>query len=110
MNQNIIKKIVPKSLLGRSLVIVFLPIIFLVIITSFVFYQTSWDIISKRLTQSVSGDIGAVIELLEENKLDEAKNVIEPKLNLEEAKLLAQKYFNFDIKPLGSLVYLTYSL
>tara|TARA_B100001123_G_C15342690_1_gene1035663 strand:+ start:3688 stop:5031 length:1344 start_codon:yes stop_codon:yes gene_type:complete len=98
MNQNIIKKIVPKSLLGRSLVIVFLPIIFLVIITSFVFYQTSWDIISKRLTQSVSGDIGAVIELLEENKLDEAKNVIEPKLNLEEAKLLAQKYFNFDIK------------
>ena len=58
MNQNIIKKIVPKSLLGRSLVIVFLPIIFLVIITSFVFYQTSWDIISKRLTQSVSGDIG----------------------------------------------------
>ena len=91
------KKFIPKSLLGRSLVIVFVPIASLVIITSLVFYQTSWDIISKRLSQSVVGDIGAVIELLEEKNIREAKNIIEPKLNLNESKLLSEKYFNFKI-------------
>ena len=96
-NKNL-KKIVPSSLLGRSLVIVFVPIVLLVIITCLVFYQTSWDIIAKRLSQSVVGDIGAVIDLIDEKKINEAKDIIEPKLNLGEAKLLAQKYFNFKIK------------
>ncbi len=92
------KKFIPKSLLGRSLVIVFVPIITLVIITILIFYQTSWDIISKRLSQSVVGDIAVVIDLLEEKKNDEAKYTIEPKLNFNEARLISQKYFNFDIK------------
>ena len=98
MKTRAIKKFTPKSLLGRSLVIVFVPIASLVIITCLVFYQTSWDIISKRLSQSVVGDIGAVIDLIDEKKINEAKDVIEPKLNFGEAKLLAQKYFNFKIK------------
>ena len=92
------KKFIPKSLLGRSLVIVFVPIITLVIITILIFYQTSWDIISKRLSQSVVGDIAVVIDLLEEKENDEAKYTIEPKLNFNEARLISQKYFNFDIK------------
>ncbi len=92
------KKIIPTSLLGRSLVIVFVPIASLVIITCVIFYQTSWDIISKRLSQSVVGDIGVVIDLIEEKEINEAKAVTEPKLNLNEAKLLAQKYFYFKIE------------
>ena len=97
MNNNL-KKIIPISLLGRSLVIVFVPIVVLVIITCIIFYQTSWDIISKRLSQSVVGDIGAVIDLIDQKKISEAKDIIEPTLNLNEAKLLAQKYFNFKIQ------------
>ena len=92
------KKIIPSSLLGRTVTIVFVPIAVLVIITCLVFYQTSWDIISKRLSQSVVGDIGAVIDLIEQKKINEAKDIIEPKLNLNEAKLLSQKYFNFKIQ------------
>ena len=88
----------PKTLLGRSLMIVFVPIIILVILTTLIFYQTSWDIISKRLSQSVVGDIGVVIDLIEKKDLSEAKNTIQPKLNIEEAKLISQKYFNFQIK------------
>ena len=57
----IYKKLVPSSLLGRSLIIVFIPIITLVILTSLVFYQTSWNIISKRLTQSVVADINVIV-------------------------------------------------
>ena len=95
---NSIRNIMPKTLLGRSLMIVFVPIIILVILTTLIFYQTSWDIISKRLSQSVVGDIGVVIDLIEKKDLSEAKNTIQPKLNIEEAKLISQKYFNFQIK------------
>ena len=49
MKNKTIKKFIPSTLLGRSLVIVFVPIVSIVIITCLVFYQTSWDIISKRL-------------------------------------------------------------
>mgnify|MGYP001289682710 CR=1 FL=1 len=98
MKNKTIKKFIPSTLLGRSLVIVFVPIVSIVIITCLVFYQTSWDIISKRLSQSVVGDIGAVIELIDEKKINEAKDIIKPKLDLNEAKLLSQKHFNFKIK------------
>ncbi|MBD1147989.1 HAMP domain-containing protein [Pelagibacterales bacterium SAG-MED31] len=61
----ILKKIIPLSLLGRSIIIIFVPIIVLVIITSIIFYQTSWNIISKRLTQSVVADISVLVKLID---------------------------------------------
>ena len=68
----IYKKLIPASLLGRSLIIVFIPIITLVILTTFVFYQTSWNIISKRLTQSVVADINVIIKLIDQNLTEKA--------------------------------------
>ena len=64
----IYKKLIPTSLLGRSLIIIFIPVIILVTLTTLIFYQTSWDIISKRLSQSVVGDIGVVIDLIEKTE------------------------------------------
>ena len=63
----IYKNLIPSSLLGRSLIIVFVPIISIVILTSIVFYQTSWNIISKRLTQSVVADINVVVKLINQD-------------------------------------------
>tara|TARA_B100000700_G_scaffold115910_1_gene130464 strand:+ start:4735 stop:6033 length:1299 start_codon:yes stop_codon:yes gene_type:complete len=63
----IVKRIIPKSLLGRSIIIIFVPIIILVLITSIIFYQTSWNIISKRLTQSVVADINVLVKLIEKD-------------------------------------------
>ncbi len=60
-----IKKLIPSSLLGRSIIIVFIPTITVVLITALVFYETSWNIISKRLTQSVAADIKVVIKLID---------------------------------------------
>ena len=62
-----LKKIIPSSLLGRSLIIVFIPIITLVTLTTFIFYQTSWNIISKRLTQSVVADINVIVKLIDQD-------------------------------------------
>jgi len=63
----IIKKLIPSSLLGRSIIIIYVPIIVLVILTSFLFYQTSWNIISKRLTQSVVADINVIVKLIDQD-------------------------------------------
>ena len=71
----IYKKLIPASLLGRSLIIVFIPIITLVTLTTFVFYQTSWNIISKRLTQSVVADINVIIKLIDQNLTMKAINI-----------------------------------
>ena len=68
----IYKKIIPSSLLGRSLIIVFAPILILVVLTTFVFYQTSWSIISKRLAQSVVADINVIVQLIDQNLKPEA--------------------------------------
>ena len=63
----ILKKFIPYSLLGRSIIIIFEPIIVLVILTSLVFYETSWNIISKRLTQSVVADINVIVKLIDQD-------------------------------------------
>ena len=71
----IFKKIIPLSLLGRSIIIIFVPIIVLVIITSIIFYQTSWNIISKRLTESVVADINVLVKLIDKNLEFETKQI-----------------------------------
>jgi two-component system osmolarity sensor histidine kinase EnvZ len=68
----IYKKLIPSSLLGRSLIIVFAPILILVVLTTFIFYQTSWSIISKRLAQSVVADINVIVKLIDQNLKPEA--------------------------------------
>ena len=71
----IFKKIIPNSLLGRSIIIIFVPIFLLVIITSIIFYQTSWNIISKRLTQSVVADINVIVKLINQDLKNEAVKI-----------------------------------
>ena len=80
-----IKKFIPSTLIGRSIIIIFVPIIILVLLTSLVFYQTSWSIISKRLTESVVADINVLVKLID--------------VNLENYALeIANKDFKMDIK------------
>ena len=93
------KKLIPSSLLGRSLIIVFIPILSLVILTTLVFYQTSWNIISKRLTQSVVADINVVIKLIDKNLKIEAINIAK-----EDFKMEVEYKFN---KNLNSLPFRT---
>jgi len=71
------KKILPVSLLGRSIIIIFVPIFLLVIITSLIFYQTSWNIISKRLTESVVADINVIVKLIKQDLKTEAIEIAE---------------------------------
>ena len=93
----IFKKLIPSSLLGRSIIIIFVPIILLVILTSFVFYQTSWNILSKRLTQSVVADINVVVKLINQNLKNEAIQIAK-----NDFKMNVKYELNKKITPLSS--------
>lgn len=60
---NIIKRFLPKSLLGRSLLIIVTPLILLQVVSALIFYESHWDKITRRLASSVAGDISAIIQL-----------------------------------------------
>ena len=92
----IYKKLIPASLLGRSLIIVFVPLITLVILTVLVFYQTSWNIISKRLTQSVVADINVVVKLIDYNLKFKAMRIAK-----EDFKMSVSYKKNTDLNPLS---------
>ena len=93
----IFKNIIPLSLFGRSIIIIFVPIIILMTVTSLIFYQTSWNIISKRLTESVVADINVVVKLIDQNLKTEAINIAEEdfkmKINIQENSLIDQMIF-----------------
>ena len=78
-------KIIPSTLIGRSIIIIFVPIIILVLLTSAVFYQTSWNIISKRLAESVVADINVLVKLIDSDLENYAKNIAKKdfKMNIE---------------------------
>ena len=59
----IIKRFLPKSLLGRSLLIIVTPLIVLQVVSALIFYESHWDKITRRLAVSVAGDISAMIQL-----------------------------------------------
>ena len=69
-----LKKLLPKSLLGRSLLIIVTPLVLLQIISAFVFFETHWDKITRRLSAGVAGDIAAVIEIMRRDPSPEGRN------------------------------------
>ncbi len=95
-----IKKIIPSTLIGRSIIIIFVPIIIIVLLTSFVFYQTSWSIISKRLTESVAADINVLVKLinsdLTDNAVDIANQDFKMKINIINDKQLFSSKFSLN--------------
>ena len=96
----IYKKLIPSSLLGRSLIIVFVPVIAVVILTAAVFYQTSWNIISKRLSQSVVGDINVIVKLIDQNLEYQAIKMAKEdfKIEINYKKILTSILYHFALK------------
>ena len=62
-NTSLIKRMLPRSLFGRSLLIIVTPLILMQVVLAFIFYESHWDKVSRRLATDLAGDIGAVVEL-----------------------------------------------
>jgi len=72
----VIKRFLPKSLLGRSILIIVIPLILLQLVSAFVFYESHWNKVSQALARGVVGDIAAVIDLLAQNKTTEGREAV----------------------------------
>jgi two-component system osmolarity sensor histidine kinase EnvZ len=60
-----LKRFVPRTLFGRSLLIIVTPFILLQVISGYIFYERHWDTVSRYLAIGLVGDINAVIGMLE---------------------------------------------
>ena len=59
-----IKQLLPRTMFGRSLLIVVMPLILLQAIATWIFYDRHWAAISWRLSTGVAGDIALMIEAI----------------------------------------------
>ena len=72
---NFIKKILPKRLFYRSLLIVAAPIILLQIIITVVFFDSLWIKANKGMTRSLVGEIETLLDLYQ-SEPDKRKMII----------------------------------
>jgi two-component system, OmpR family, osmolarity sensor histidine kinase EnvZ len=58
------KRLLPRSLFGRSLIIIILPLVLAQLIATWVFYDRHWDTVQRRLATSVAGDIALTLDAM----------------------------------------------
>lgn len=71
-----LKPILPQGLYARSLLIIITPVVILQSVVAFVFMERHWELVTERLSQAVTRDIAAVIEMVEtfpDNEQDQAE-------------------------------------
>jgi two-component system, OmpR family, osmolarity sensor histidine kinase EnvZ len=67
-----IKRAMPRSLLGRSLLMILLPLVLLQAVALQFFYGSHLDVVSRRLTGGVAGELAYTLELLNRFPDDQA--------------------------------------
>ena len=59
-----LRNITPKSLFGRMLAIILIPIILVQIISVFIFYDRHWDSVSRHMSSNLANDLGFLMDEL----------------------------------------------
>src|SRR5437868_5974913 len=57
-----LKRQMPKTLFGRSLLIIVLPIALMQIAVTYVFFDANWQTVTSRLSESLAGDVAWAVE------------------------------------------------
>ncbi|MDT9136243.1 hypothetical protein RSW15_24220, partial [Escherichia coli] len=52
-----VKKWLPTTLFGRSLLIIILPVAIMQVVVTWVFFDAHWEAVTSRLSDSLAGDI-----------------------------------------------------
>lgn len=60
-----LKKLMPRRLFARSLIIIVTPVVLTQIIVTYIFFERHWDTVTARLSESVAGDIAMLIDTYE---------------------------------------------
>ncbi len=60
------KRLVPRTLFGRFLLIIVIPLVLLQLVAGYVFFARHWETVSRRLAGALAGEIGTAIALRRE--------------------------------------------
>ncbi len=60
-----VKKFLPRGLLGRSLLIIVVPLVLLQVVSAIIFYDRHWANVSRKRANSLAGDVAMFINLLQ---------------------------------------------
>jgi len=67
-----LKRWMPRSLFGRTLLIIVTPTILALSVATFVFFNRHWYTITHRLTYALAGDVAMIVEMMRESPSDDA--------------------------------------
>ncbi|MGP1255050.1 MAG: ATP-binding protein [Kiloniellales bacterium] len=89
-----LKRLLPRGFLGRSVLILLLPLVLLQVISAWVFYDRHYDTTTWRLAQGLAGDVEMMVRLLGSPEIPE-----------EQALALSQRIFwlSAEVIPGGEL-------
>lgn len=90
-----LRRRLPMGLYARSLLIVIIPMVLLQSVVAFVFMERHWQLVTQRLSAAVTGDIAAVIDLIDTTPASDFADIVRiarERLNL-----------NISIEPNGEL-------
>lgn len=59
-----LRRQLPTGLYGRTLLIIILPMVILQAVVAYVFMERHWQLVTQRLSESVTRDIAAIIEII----------------------------------------------
>ncbi len=62
--RGLLKRLMPRGLLARALLIAVLPLILMQLLSAYLFYNSHWDQVSKQLSLGLAGDIAVLIDSL----------------------------------------------
>lgn len=62
----LVKRVLPKSLLGRSLLILVTPLVLLQVVSALIFFETHWSKVTLKMARTVAADIAVTIDLMHE--------------------------------------------
>ena len=60
-----LKRFVPRTLFGRSLLIIVTPLVLLQLVTAYIFFERHWDTVGRHLALNLANDIATIINLIE---------------------------------------------
>jgi two-component system osmolarity sensor histidine kinase EnvZ len=93
-----LNRLAPRTLFGRSLLVVVLPLVILQIVLSIIFYNRHWDTVTRWLASGVAGEVALLAEELEATKdvalekaiMDRVSRHTDLKITVEPGGTLAQ--------------------
>ncbi len=71
-----LKRLLPRTLFGRSLLIIVTPVVLLQIVATYVFYERHWDSVTRRLALGLAGDVAVLMQVLREVPAGAKQNAI----------------------------------